>query len=88
MEWWEKEYLYEKRYRNGKVSTNIWKYIPDRLDDAVDSAYVDGDGYWIYLNDGYTAYDGGEACGIIHTYTVSDLKEDIKTIRKGGFKHE
>jgi len=84
-EWWEKEEAYQQAYRQGKVCTWLWKYIPDRLAEAV--AWVDTnlDGYWIYLNnedEGWRAYDHAEDCGIIHEYNISDLKEAIKTIEK------
>ena len=77
-EWHEKE----ARFGEHAPSRNIWRYIPKKLYEAVENAVVDLDGYWIYLNTGWTAYDGGEDCGLIHDFTISDLKASIKTIRK------
>lgn len=80
-----KEDRYIDRYTNGQVSTNIWKYIPYKVSEGVTNAFADSDGYWVWLdyeNGGWVAYDGGEDCGIIHEFTVADLKAAIKTIRK------
>lgn len=82
MNWWEKEAQYETMYNDGRQAKNLWKYIPNKLSDAIDSTSVDYDGYWIYLNEGWTSADGGEDCGIIHCYNLQDLKADIKTIRR------
>lgn len=77
-EWYEKE----SRFGEHAHASNLWKYIPRKSCPAVDDAFVDSDGYWIYLKAGWTAYDGGADCGVIHDYTISDLKASIKTIRK------
>lgn len=82
MNWEDKGYTYEKTYRTGRQAKNLWKYIPDKLADAIDDTMIDIDGYWIYLADGWTSRDGDVDCGIIHCYTISDLKEDIATIRR------
>ncbi len=85
LSWEEKGYEYEKRYREGRVSTDIWKYIPQNVCEGVTAAFANSDGYWIWLDHeegGWVAYDGGEDCGIIHDYTISDLKESIRTIRR------
>lgn len=81
-DWFEKQYAYERAYRSGSRSKNIWQYIPAYLQCHVADAFSDSDGYWIYLDEGYTAYDGGEDCGVIHDYTIADLKESIRTIRR------
>ena len=82
MEWWEKEEAFEKTWLSGRASQNLWRYIPDKVSDGVEDVCTDSDGYWIYLNPGWTSRDGGSDCSIIHTYLISDLKEDIKTIRR------
>lgn len=85
MEWCEKEVAYERMYSQGRQAKNLWKYIPAKLAEAVTYAFSDSDGYWILLNHeegGWVAYDGGSDCGVIHEYTIADLKEAIKTIRK------
>ena len=82
----EKEYQYEAAYRAGRTAKNLWKYIPAKYREAVTNAFADSDGYWIWLDHedgGWVAYDGGEDCGMIHEYTINDIKEAIKTIRKG-----
>lgn len=60
---------------------SIWKYIPKKAYKYIDDAFVDSDGYWVYLNKDSVAYDGGEDCRIIHVETIKELKEDLKTIR-------
>ena len=81
---WEKEMTYDGRMRSGRIAKSLYRYIPNRLLVAVNDTAIDPDGYWIYLNEGWTSYDGGEDCGIIHEFTVADLKNAIKTIRKGS----
>jgi len=85
MEWFKKEANYEKVYRSGRQARNLWQYIPAHLACHVTKAFSDIDGYWIWLDneDGcWRAYDGGEDCGIIHEFTIADLKKAIKTIRQ------
>lgn len=81
-----KEEKYNDLYRGGRQAIDIWKYIPKKVREGVTDAFSDCDGYWIYLDHeegGWVAYDGAEDCGGIHEYTIADLKEAIKTIRKG-----
>lgn len=78
------EDIYEAVYASGRQAKNLWKYIPEKFAEAVDETNVDSDGYWIYLKNGYVAYDGGEDCCQIHEYSITDLKAAIKTIRKAG----
>lgn len=68
----------------------IWHCIPKRLEDAVEfvtyrasygNSFNDSDKYWIYLNEGWVAYDGGEDCRTIHENSIKALKAAIKTIR-------
>ena len=82
LSWWEKEENYYRRWRAGSVVNDLWQYIPDKLSEAVTDAIVLSDGYWVYLGNGWTAYDGAEDCGMIHVYTIADLKADLKTVRK------
>ena len=79
LEWWEKEEAYENTWLSGKASHNLWRYIPDKVSSGVADVSTDSDGYWIYLNPGWISCDGDR---IIHAYLISDLKEDIKTIRR------
>ena len=83
--WEDKQNQYERSFQTGKTATNVWKYIPAKFRETVTNAFADSDGYWIWLDQeegGWVAYDGAEDCGMIHEYTVADLKEAIKTIRK------
>jgi len=82
MNWYEKEPAYDKAYRAGKVSRDIYKYIPRKLSEAIDDCVIDPDGYWVYLNPGWSAYDHDVDCRIIHEYSIADLKQAIKTIAK------
>lgn len=84
--WADKEYEYERLYSSGRTARDIYKYIPEKVREGVTNAFADTDGYWIWLDHeegGWVAYDGGEDCGIIHEYNITDLKDAIKTIRKG-----
>lgn len=82
MKSWEKEAAYERTYRSGRQVKNLWKYIPKKVWSGVADATTDSDGYWIWLEAGWTAYDGGSDCGVIHEYNIKDLREAVKTIRK------
>ncbi len=75
--WSDKEESYGDRRRR---STNLWKYIPKRLREAVAGTQIDCDGYWVFLENGWSAYDNGSDCGVIHEYNIADLKEAIRTI--------
>lgn len=74
----DEEYRFEQRYENGNYCRDIWDLIPKKLYEAISDATVDSDGYWIYIAEGYNM-DGDR---IIHSYTVSGIKEDLKRITK------
>lgn len=76
--WAKKEGSFANRKSH---SNNVFRYIPKKYYVAIDDAFTDSDGYWIYLKNGFAAYDGGEDCGVIHEYNIQDLKDAIKTIR-------
>lgn len=78
MEWWEKEELFDTKYRNGTVCFNLGKYIPQKLYNAVEGWDTDSDGYWVYLSEGYHV----DTDRIIHCYTIMDILEDLKRIEK------
>ena len=82
-DWYEKAEEYDDRYKVNKQATNIWKYIPQKKKEYVTDAFSNSDGYWIWLDEEHVAYDGAEDCGMIHEFTIADLKDAIKTIRKG-----
>lgn len=80
---------YERAYRAGKVSGNLWQYIPKRAMPGVTECFADTDGYWIYLDfyeRGWTAYDHGSDCGVIHEYTIADIRKAVKTIDNLGVR--
>lgn len=74
----EKEEEFERRYKNGRICGDPRKYIPAGLEEAVDDITVDSDGYWAYINPGWS--DDGDR--IIHAYTIKDLKEGLANIRE------
>ena len=84
LEWFEKEDEYEKRWASGRVPDRwkLWNYIPKSKHAFIDDVHADSDGYWIWLDEDHVAYDGGEDCRIIHEYTLADLREAAKTIRR------
>lgn len=82
-EWWEKEIAYETIFESGRQAKDLYKYIPEKLMEGVTDAFSNEDGYWIYFDECHVAYDGGVDCGMIHEYSIKDLKAAIKTIRKG-----
>lgn len=82
-----KEEAYYDAFRAGRTAKNIWKYVPAKLLScgAVTNAVADSDGYWVWLDfeeGGWRAYDHGSDCGVIHEYTIKDLREALKTIRQ------
>lgn len=81
-DWTDKEREWEWRYYSGRYCRNLWKYIPQKVEDGIDEIGVDYDGYWIYLKEGWTSLDGGEDCGIIHDYTIDGIKDAVSTIRR------
>lgn len=76
-DWFEQEESFDYRSRK---SADLWQYIPKKLYPAVEDVMIDSDGYWIYLIEGWSAYDHGSDCGTIHEYTIKGLKSAIKTI--------
>ena len=80
----DKADAFERRARSGTLPVDIWKYIPDKYQDGVDVANIETDGYWVWLEPGWVAYDGGEDCTVIHEYTVKDLRAAVATIRRAN----
>lgn len=84
MEWYEKEDAFHKVYASGRHAKDLWQYIPEKYAEAISGCHVDSDGYWIYLEQGWAAYDHAEDCGIIHEYNIADLKAAVKTIARAN----
>ncbi len=70
------------------LSQDLWKYIPKKFEEAIESADVDEDGYWIYLNDGWNADGMDEHCHVIHENSIKDLKMQISQISWRGLDYE
>lgn len=56
------------------------KYIPKSKLAAIDEAFIDSDGYWIFLKAGYTASRTDYHCHVIHEDTIADLRYQITGI--------
>lgn len=85
----EKVERYERAYHSGKVCKNLWQYIPQKVRSGVTNAFADSDGYWIWLDcekGNWTAYDHTPDCGIIHEYTITDIKKAVRTIDNLGVR--
>ena len=85
LSWEEKGGEFERAYFQGRCSKDIIKYVPAKLMDAILDVYTNSDGYWIGLQPGWTAYDGvngGAENHCIHEYSIKDLKQALKMIRR------
>lgn len=84
---WQKEREYGERWNAGRINgRDLWRYVPQKVAEGVTDIFADSDGYWVWLDHedgGWVAYDGAEDCGMIHEYTIADLRDAIKTIRRG-----
>ena len=70
------------------MDARIMKYVPKSKVDAIEDAWIDEDGYWIMLKDGWNAYRMDQNCQTIHEDTVQWLRYQItgigKSEEKGG----
>lgn len=57
-------------------------YVPKTKRHAIADAYVDDDGMWIILKDGWEATRMDYGCHTIHEYTVAELKWQIAGIKQ------
>jgi hypothetical protein len=62
------------------MMAGLLKYIPKRFHEAVRDAYYDDDGYWVCLKDGWV--DGIMGCHVIHTDTITELRQEARLIKK------
>ena len=71
------------------VLYRVCKMIPKRLYDAILDVYVDSDGIWIILQNGWTAGNMDSNCRTIHVggedagYETKEVKEEIRYQLKG-----
>lgn len=65
-----------------KMNPQITKYIPVSKWDAIRDAWIDEDGIWITLEDGWNADRMDSDCRTIHEDTIRDLRYQIAGIRK------
>ena len=65
-----------------EINTKIMKYIPKGKREAIDEAYRDSDGYWIYLKEGWNADRMDWNCHTIHEDTIKDLRYQIAGIAR------
>lgn len=80
LEWEEKWQIFSDRFYAGKVSEDLYNYIPLKYWDAIYHVNVDEDGYWVWLKSGYRAYDHAEDCGYIREFRICDIKGALKGI--------
>ena len=58
------------------------KYVPISKRNAVKRIWKDSDGYWIILENGYVADRTDSHAGVIHEWTIKDLRYQIAGIKK------
>ena len=63
-----KQERFERDLKTGKVSRDLWQYIPAKYTEYIVDAFVDFDGYFAFLTNGET----------VHAYTIADLIKGIK----------
>lgn len=63
------------------MDERIMKYVPASKLVAIDEAFYDSDGYWIFLNYGYTASRTDFHCHVIREDTIADLRYQIAGIK-------
>lgn len=67
------------------LQAEVMKYVPTKKREAVRSAYINAEGYWIELEEGWEG--SRTACTdkkIIHELSVADLRYQIWGIQKEG----
>lgn len=60
----------------------IMKYIPKSKHEGIADAFIDSDGMWIFLKDGWNADRMDVKCHVIHEDYIKDLRWQISGIRK------
>ena len=63
------------------LEPKIMKYVPAVKKHMISAAWIDGDGYWIELKDGFNAGRMDvSGCHTIHEETINDLRYQITGI--------
>ncbi len=66
----------------------IMKYIPEKKKEAVKTAWIDSDGYWIVLHDGWNADRMDWNCHTIHEDNIKELRYQIAGIARRNDEKE
>lgn len=69
------------------MEQKIMRYIPKSKVESVEDAWIDDDGMWIVLKDGWNADRMDFDCHTIHEDNVADLRYQIAGIRRNGHEH-
>ena len=64
------------------MDKQIMKYIPQSKIEAIEDAFRDSDGIWIYLKDEWEASRFDKGCHIIHEDDIKHLRYQIAGIRR------
>lgn len=64
------------------MDARIMKYVPKSKLDAIEDAWIDEDGMWIVLKDGWNADRMDQDCQTIHEDTVRWLRWQIAGISR------
>ena len=64
------------------LESKIMKYVPKSKTEAIEEAWIDCDGMWIVLKDGWNADRMDSNCHTIHEDTIKDLRYQVAGIRK------
>lgn len=69
--------------RGNYHSTNqLLKMVPKSKQEAIQDAFEDSDGMWIYLKPGWNADRMDWDCRVIHEDTIAQLRYQIAGIRR------
>ena len=64
------------------LEPKIMKYVPKSKIEAIKDAWIDDDGMWIVLKEGWNADRTDAECRTIHEDNIKDLRYQIAGIRK------
>lgn len=67
---------------NKTLDPRIMKYVPKSKVEAIDDAFKDDDGMWIFLKDGWEASRMDRHCHTIHEDTIAQLRYQIAGIKR------